>query len=206
MVARLQICGLASRARLPCAAVRHSSTKATANSPFTFPEPAWTVHSFLPETTSAVATADSISISPAQLSHFLRLAALPQPATAADQASMLETLTSQLRFVRAMQSVNTAGVTPLQALRDETPDAAAENTVGLEDPAVSEFLAREQRVGRMRRIVRAAMPESGRGGGTGQRPDGDVWDGNALGQASKTVEGFFVVQTSPVDGEKGGQT
>jgi Asp-tRNA(Asn)/Glu-tRNA(Gln) amidotransferase C subunit len=56
----------------------------------------------------------------------LRLSALEPPKTAAEEESMLRTLADQLHFVRAVQAVDTDGVEPLRALRDETTEAESE--------------------------------------------------------------------------------
>lgn len=100
---------------------------------------------------------------------------------------MLETLESQIHFVREIQKVDTAGVEPLQSIRDESPEAKKENTIGLE--RLQEAMSKERAVGRNKKIQRL---ESARN----ERPDGDVWDGNALGYASKTKGKFFVVDTA----------
>lgn len=58
-------------------------------------------------------------ITPESLRHLLRLAALPPPASPEEEAELIKTLEDQLHFVRHTQAVNTAGVTPLQMIRDE---------------------------------------------------------------------------------------
>jgi Asp-tRNA(Asn)/Glu-tRNA(Gln) amidotransferase C subunit len=100
---------------------------------------------------------------------------------------MLETLESQLHFVKEIQKVDTTGVEPLQAIRDESPEAVKENTIGLEQ--LREAMSKERVIGRNKRIQRI---ESARN----ERPDGDAWDGNALDYASKTKGKFFVVDTA----------
>lgn len=145
-------------------------------------EPSWSVKSLLPSE-SAI---ESTTVTPKQLHHLLRLSALPQPASKEEEDAMLRTLKSQIHFVKEIQSVDATGVEPLQAIRDETPDAIQENTIGLEQ--LKEAMSKERVVGRSRRIHRA---ESARN----DRPDGDAWDGNALGYASRTKGKFFVVET-----------
>jgi Asp-tRNA(Asn)/Glu-tRNA(Gln) amidotransferase C subunit len=100
---------------------------------------------------------------------------------------MLETLESQIHFVREIQKVDTTGVEPLQSIRDESPEAVKENTIGLE--RLKEAMSKERVVGRNKKIQRADSARN-------DRPDGDAWDGNALDYASKTKGKFFVVDTS----------
>lgn len=145
-------------------------------------KPSWSVRSLLPDETAK----PSPSVTPAQLRHLLRLSALPQPANKDEEAKMLETLESQIHFVREIQSVDASGVEPLQSIRDESPEAIQENTIGLEQ--LREALSQERVVGRNKRIQRIESERN-------ERPDGDAWDGDALRHASKTKGRFFVVET-----------
>lgn len=147
-------------------------------------KPTWSVRSLLPD---PGARPSSPTVTPAQLKHLLRLSALPQPSSPAEEQQMLETLESQIHFVREIQKVDTTGVEPLQSIRDESPEAVKENTIGLEQ--LKEALSKERVTGRNKKIQRM---ESARN----DRPDGDAWDGNALGYASKTKGKFFVVDTA----------
>ncbi|KAL5051476.1 hypothetical protein BDW71DRAFT_193813 [Aspergillus fruticulosus] len=142
-------------------------------------KPTWSVRSLLPD---PAARPSSPSVTPAQLKHLLRLSALPQPSSPEEEQQMLETLESQIHFVKEIQKVDTKGVEPLQAIRDESPEAVKENTIGLE--RLREAMSKERVVGRNKRIQRM---ESARN----EPPDGDAWDGNALGYASKTKGKFF---------------
>ena len=99
---------------------------------------------------------------------------------------MLETLESQIHFVKEIQRVDASGVEPLQSIRDESPEAVKENTVGLD--RLKEAMSKERVVGRRRRIQRVQTEKN-------DRPDGDAWDGNALGYAPKTKGRFFVVDS-----------
>jgi Asp-tRNA(Asn)/Glu-tRNA(Gln) amidotransferase C subunit len=100
---------------------------------------------------------------------------------------MLDTLESQIHFVKEIQKVDTTGVEPLQSIRDESPEAVKENTIGLE--RLREAMAKERVVGRNKKIQRVE-------GERNEQPDGDAWDGNALGYAGKTKGRFFVVDTA----------
>jgi len=100
---------------------------------------------------------------------------------------MLETLESQIHFVKEIQRVDTTGVTPLRSIRDESPEALKESAIGLDK--LKDEMAKEKVVGRNGKIQRIQTEKC-------DRPDGDAWDGNALGYASKTMGKFFVVHSS----------
>ncbi|KAG9246467.1 DUF726 domain protein [Calycina marina] len=146
-------------------------------------KPSWSVRSLLSDTTTQPTTADSIT--PKTLHHLLRLSALPLPTSPAQECALLATLESQLLFVRAIQAVDTDGIEPLQAIRDETADGERERTIGLDD--LKEALGREDVVGRMRR------PRRRRGKGRKEKE----WD--VLETAGEVVENgigrYFVVRS-----------
>ncbi|KAI0124532.1 hypothetical protein F4776DRAFT_207792 [Hypoxylon sp. NC0597] len=150
--------------------------------------PSWSVRSLLPSTESS-----DTKITPQTLHHLLRLSALPSPKSAEEESRMLRTLESQLHFVRAIREVDTTGVEPLRAIRDETAQGMREQTIGLEQ--LKEALAKEDIVGHARR------PRRRRGiGGAGQKegedkadPEVEGWD--VLGNASETAGRYFVVRT-----------
>ncbi|KAL1850899.1 hypothetical protein Plec18167_002637 [Paecilomyces lecythidis] len=146
--------------------------------------PSWSVRSLLPEESGPSPTP---ALTPKELRHLLRLSALPQPSSEAEEKKMLETLESQIHFVKEIQRIDTTGVEPLRSIRDETAEATKENTIGLD--ALKDTMARERVVGRSRRIERTPAEKN-------TKPDGDAWDGNALGSASKTMGRYFVVETS----------
>ncbi|KAF9893660.1 hypothetical protein FE257_009828 [Aspergillus nanangensis] len=147
-------------------------------------KPTWSVRSLLPDEAAKPSTP---SVTPAQLRHLLRLSALPQPSSEEEERKMLETLESQIHFVKEIQRVDATGVAPLQSIQDETSEGMKENTIGLEQ--LKEALAKERVVGRNKKIQRIENERN-------ERPDGNVWDGNALGYAAKTKGKFFVVETS----------
>ncbi|KAA8650779.1 hypothetical protein EYZ11_007627 [Aspergillus tanneri] len=146
-------------------------------------KPSWSARSLLPDEAEK---SSKPSVTPAQLRHLLRLSALPQPANEEEETKMLESLESQIHFVRKIQQVDATGVEPLQSIRDESPEAIKESTIGLDQ--LKEALSKERVVGRNKRIQRLKTERN-------DRPDGDTWDGNALGYASKTKGKFFVVET-----------
>lgn len=100
---------------------------------------------------------------------------------------MLNDLHSQLHFVRDVQSVDTEGVEPLAALRDETKETRRSNTIGL--ASMKDVLAQEEVVGRTKRPRRRrdAVVEN-------KTPE---WD--PLKLASRTVGRYFVVESTGSD-------
>lgn len=58
---------------------------------------------------------------------------------------MLKTLESQIHFVKQIQKVDTTGVEPLVAIRDETAEAIQEQTITLEK--LKPYLDQEEKVG-----------------------------------------------------------
>ena len=144
-------------------------------------EPTWSVDSLLPPKDQP---ADAPSISPQQLHHLLRLSALPQPETPEAEQKMIDTLKAQLHFVGEIQRVDTSGVEPLRALRDETVDAQVESTITVE--ALSEALAKEEVVGKHhKRIQRDTTPVDAR----------EAEDWNVLGSAERKSGPYFVVDS-----------
>ncbi|KZZ98470.1 hypothetical protein AAL_02988 [Moelleriella libera RCEF 2490] len=146
--------------------------------------PSWSIRS-LREPSSSSSTGPPETITSKQLHHLLRLAALPLPRNAAEEATMLDTLQSQLQFVRAVQRVDTAGVEPLRAIRDETQDGVRESTITLED--LRPALDREELVGHYKR------PRRIRDSAEGDEP-AERW--HVLGAASRRAGKYFVVESS----------
>ncbi|MCJ1384626.1 hypothetical protein MMC17_007744 [Xylographa soralifera] len=145
-------------------------------------KPSWSVRSLLDS--KDYSRSDPV-ITQKQLHHLLRLSALPLPKTTEEESEMIKTLESQLHFVRAIQSVDTTGVQPLQSIRDETEEAAKENEVTLQ--SLQGDLDKEVVVGRSRRIKRRkdlTTPEQ----------EGALFD--PLAQASKKIGRYIVVETS----------
>ncbi|CDM35338.1 hypothetical protein DTO013E5_7841 [Penicillium roqueforti] len=160
----------------------YSSKKChSADIEFLLGAPNWSVRSLLPNPASKPPP----SITPKQLHHLLRISALPQPASQEEEQSMLDTLESQIHFVKEIQLVDTTGVAPLARIRDESPAAMEEETIGIE--RLRDALAKEKVSGRRGKIQRVP-------GEKNNHPDGTAWDGNALGSATKTKGKFFVVE------------
>ena len=99
---------------------------------------------------------------------------------------MIADLQSQLKFVQAVQSVDTTGVKPLQSIRDETQEVETENEVTVAK-LQGEF-DKEEVVGRRGRIRRRKEAPSS------MKQEEVVWD--PLSQAGKKVGRFFVVDTA----------
>ncbi|KAH8131444.1 hypothetical protein ACSS6W_001790 [Trichoderma asperelloides] len=142
-------------------------------------KPTWSVSSLLPSQSHAESPE---TITPAQLHHLLRLSALPLPKSPAEEQSMIETLQSQLQFARAVQRIDTKGVEPLRAIRDETEAAMKENTIGLDD--LKDTLAKEALVGHYQRPRRVREQI---------QSDAENWD--ALATASRKAGKYFVVES-----------
>lgn len=95
---------------------------------------------------------------------------------------MIATLQSQLQFARAVQRVDTKGVEPLRAIRDETEAAVKEMTIGLKD--LEEVLAKETLVGHYQRPRRAK-----------ERIESNAENWDALATASRKAGKYFVVES-----------
>lgn len=146
-------------------------------------KPSWSVRSLLPSSTSSLET-----ITPKTLHHLLRLSALPQPSSAEEESQMLSTLESQLHFVHAIREVDTTGIEPLRAIRDETAQGLREQTIGLEQ--LRDTLSKEDVVGHAQR-PRRRRGEAGQKENINHEVEGwDVLDG-----ASETAGRYFVVRT-----------
>jgi len=150
-------------------------------------EPTWSVESLVPTNEELAAMNE---VTPEQLRHLLRLSALPPPKDAAEEKDMIETLHTQLHFVRKIQEVDTTGVEPLVAIRDETSAAKKEATIGLKDPAIMEALSKEEFKGKNQRPRRKRDVEVDTKGA-------EDWD--VLGTASMTVGRYFVVNERDKD-------
>ncbi|PFH61425.1 hypothetical protein XA68_17411 [Ophiocordyceps unilateralis] len=120
------------------------------------------------------------TISSTQLRQLLRLAALPPPKSEQEEQAMIVTLESQLRFVRAVQSIDTTGVEPLCRIGDETPEGVAERTIKLSD--LRSALDNEVPVGHHKRSTRDRSKT---------HSESEDWD--VLAAASRKAGRYFVV-------------
>lgn len=166
---------------------RKGNNSSTINIRTLLSSPTWSVRSLLPSSSQAPEDAPC-PISAKTLHHLLRLSALPSPSSPEEEASMLETLASQLHFVRAIQSVDTTGVEALRAIRDETAAGMREQTIGLD--ALRGSLEKEDVVGRARRPRRRRELSEDEKEAARQV---EKWD--VLGGASIKAGRYFVVRS-----------
>ncbi|KAF2432102.1 hypothetical protein EJ08DRAFT_162843 [Tothia fuscella] len=146
-------------------------------------KPTWSVKSLLPTQDQ---TMENYPVALKQLPHLLRLSALPPPATIEEEADMLNTLASQLHFVKEIQKVDTTGVEPLRALRDETKGAEANDEITLD--TLKDALAHEDVVGRhYKRIRRRQEQQPLNDNPAGWRP---------LDHAQRKVGKYFTVDNA----------
>jgi Asp-tRNA(Asn)/Glu-tRNA(Gln) amidotransferase C subunit len=144
-------------------------------------EPTWSVKSLLPPKERAP---DAPKISSQQLHHLLRLSALPPPESHEEEQKMLDILAAQLHFVGKIQEVDTTGVKPLRAIRDETAAAEEEQTITYAN--MKRALDKEKSIGRYhRRIERDTTPVDAK----------DVEDWDVLGSAERKSGQYFVVES-----------
>ncbi|RCI16301.1 hypothetical protein L249_2399 [Ophiocordyceps polyrhachis-furcata BCC 54312] len=143
--------------------------------------PSWSVHSLRRGPEPAATNLESIS--PDTLRSLLGLSSLPAAKSDREASTMIATVQSQLRFVRAVQSVDTTGVRPLDSIRDETEDAISESTVTLAD--MKPTLDKEVPVGHHRRPTRVKDVASSKE---------EDWD--PLAMAPKKEGKYFVVDAS----------
>ncbi|OCT46169.1 hypothetical protein CLCR_01304 [Cladophialophora carrionii] len=81
-----------------------------------------------------------------KLQHLLKLSALPLPKSVAEENAMLRDLRDQVHFVKEIQKVDTTGVQPLVAIRDETSEHRREQTITR--GKLAEYLALEVKKGK----------------------------------------------------------
>ena len=99
---------------------------------------------------------------------------------------MIADLQSQLKFVQAIQLVDTTGVKPLQSIRDETEEAEREQEITV--ATLQGEFDKEEIIGRRGRIRRKKdLP-------TPTKKEVKDWD--PLAEAPKTMGRFFVVDTA----------
>jgi hypothetical protein len=97
---------------------------------------------------------------------------------------MLDTLAAQLHFVGKIQEVDTTGVAPLRAIRDESAAAEAEQTITIS--TLADALKSERVIGtHYKRIQRDTTPVDAK----------DVEDWDVLGSAERKAGKYFVVES-----------
>ncbi|RAL66049.1 hypothetical protein DID88_005710 [Monilinia fructigena] len=113
-------------------------------------KPTWSVRSLLPFPNEK--PAEEITVK--QLHHLCRLSALPLPKTPEEEKKLLDTLHLQLHFLRDIQKVDTEGIEPLRSIRDETLEAEAYESIGLDTEEIKTALQKEEFEGRNKRPKR----------------------------------------------------
>lgn len=117
--------------------------------------PTWSVRSLLPDPKVVPSPEDTVTKE--KLHHLLRLSALPSPKNEKEETKLLKTLQAQIHFVKEVQKVDTTGIEPLRAIRDETAEAIKQETITLKD--LRPYLDKEEKVGRNGRIRRRKDPD-----------------------------------------------
>ena len=157
--------------------------------------PTWSVRSLLPPRARNVNKTAEGSLSDAEaeitrekLHHLLKLSALPKPKNELEELKMLNMLRDQVHFVKEIQKVDTTGIEPLLAIRDETSESIREQTVTLEDMQM--YLDKEEKVGINGTIRRRKPTEMITDSG---------WDPFELGEGKETRKKgkFFFVKKEP---------
>ncbi|KAL8381069.1 hypothetical protein RB595_005386 [Gaeumannomyces hyphopodioides] len=191
---------------IPTCLARSSSNAAEAVPDFAdiLSRPTWSVKSLLsPEVTTTEteteistaspppggtppdAAASDTMITQSLLHHLFRLSALPPPASGEDEADTIRTLRAQLRFVRDVQAVDTAGIAPLRSIRDETAAGRREQTIGLDQ--LRDELELERPFGRSRRPRRTEQAAAAAAAAH------EPWD--VLQTAPRRAGNYFVVKS-----------
>lgn len=146
--------------------------------------PSWSTASLLGDDDIGGAATEP-AITQKQLHHLLRLSALPLPKTNTQEAKMIKDLEAQLKFVQAIQKLDTEGVEPLQCIRDETQQGERESMITVE--SLREEFDKEMVLGKRGRIIRKKdLPPV---------EEEDMGDWDRLAQAPKKVGRYFVVET-----------
>lgn len=150
--------------------------------------PTWSVRSLL----SSPDSVDASTVTSKQLHHLLRLSALPAPKDEAEERQMLDTLRSQLHFVKHIQQVDTEGVEPLRVIRDETPGARKEEELTFEH--IRDAVEQEERLAGGR-IIRRGYRKS-----RDRKPSRQSID--MLSKASRRRGNYFVVESGIPQGDE----
>ncbi|CCU74969.1 DUF726 domain-containing protein [Blumeria hordei DH14] len=143
-------------------------------------QPSWSVHTMLADSDSTTP-----EVSDAELQNLIRLSALPQPDSSQAQC-IRTTLLTQLRFVQAIQRVDTSGVAPFVCLRNETDAGRRASTIGLAD--LKAALSHESYSGKCARPRRRQSQEP---------PKMADWDvlGASLNVTEMNGEKYFTVKS-----------
>ena len=153
--------------------------------------PTWSVRSLLPDPNGVTSPEDTVTKE--KLHHLLRLSALPPPKKEVAEEKLLKTLQAQIHFVKEIQKVDTTGIEPLRAIRDETAEAIEAETITLAD--LQPYLDKEERFGRNGRLRRRKDADEEHG-----EENAHTW--NPFGMSanrSKKHGNYFVVKRPKKD-------
>lgn len=170
--------------------VRHQSSKHVDIAEL-LSKPTWSVRSLLP-TDEQIGSTDKITDE--ELDHLFRLSALPLkdltiPEEKKKHQSIKRDLLTQLHFVQEIQKVDTTGVEPLVAIRDETEAGKMEATIDMSDPDIRKTLRSEVVKGRnMRPRRRRDAVVDTRGA--------EDWDALSTAKYTLASRRYFVVNSS----------
>lgn len=156
------------------------------NVPAFLSTPTWDPSTLLPSPSTDIPS----ELTATKLRHLLRLSALPPPSSPEEEASLLSTLAQQLHFVRQIQEVDTTGVEPLRAIRDETAAAVEEGMV--DSRKLRQALEKEEVRGTYAPRRRRRREE------VGKRSAGEEGEWDVLGNAERRVGRYFVVEKEKV--------
>ena len=153
--------------------------------------PTWSVRSLFPDPNGVTSPEDTITKE--KLHHLLRLSALPPPKKEAAEEKLLKTLQAQIHFVKEIQKVDTTGIEPLRAIRDETAEAIRAQTITLTD--LQPYLEKEERYGRNGRLRRKKDTDEDHG-----EENAHTWDPFGMSaDRSKKHGKYFVVKRPKKD-------
>lgn len=160
----------------------------------------------VPLVTRAPTAADK-EITPEKLRHLLRLSALPAPKTEEEEERMLNDLRDHVHFVKEIQMVDTSGVEPLVAIRDETSEHRQEHTITKE--SLAQYIDLEEKQGKngtIRRRKDTYQITSHTIESQPWEPDPipwsqveDPWDLGEGGETRKMGRFFFIKRPDPDD-------
>jgi aspartyl/glutamyl-tRNA(Asn/Gln) amidotransferase C subunit len=148
-----------------------------------------------------------------KLHHLLKLSALPPPQSETEENQMLRDLKDQVHFVKQIQKVDTTGVQPLVAIRDETAEYRDEHL--FTRASLAEYIALEEKQGKngtIRRKQDTYQTMTFTQDSRPWKPDPLIWskveDPWNLGEGSKTrkMGQFFFVkrkQAAPAGKQEG---
>lgn len=154
------------------------------------PATTWSTRAYFAPAPSVAGVATD-EVDDAKLDHLLKLSALPAPATADERQALVADLNAQMRFVRRVQTIDTAGVKPMTNVVFDTADTAS-GPIDLSD-AIDQLERRDARIaatGAQTSAPSEAQTAADQPPAAAVLPAAD-FDYRSL--AAKTKNGFYVV-------------